>query len=166
MAIEPDKTALSETELEVLRILWQQSPLKPAEIQERFSSEIDNGTLRSVLMGLVEKGILGRSKVGKAFHYAPRVRRERLLARMTRKLAEIFTGGSAGALVVELIRDQPLDADTLAVLRQIVADDPKRHETETRRTAAERPPAATPAEPNGHPEDNGPTARGRRAKRS
>lgn len=165
MAIEPDKTALSETELEVLRILWQEAPLKPAEIQERFSSEIDNGTLRSVLVGLVEKGILGRSKVGKAFHYAPRVRRERLLARMTRKLAEIFTGGSAGALVVELIRDQPLDDDTLAVLRQIVADDPKRRETEIR-PAADRPPSAVSAEPNDQPEDNGPTMRRRRARRS
>ncbi|AMV19326.1 BlaI/MecI/CopY family transcriptional regulator [Planctomyces sp. SH-PL14] len=164
MAIEPDKTALSETELEVLRILWQDAPLKPAEIQERFSSEIDNGTLRSVLVGLVEKGILGRSKVGKAFHYAPRVRRERLLARMTRKLAEIFTGGSAGALVVELIRDQPLDDDTLAVLRQIVADDPKRRETEIQPGAA-RPPS-TSAEPNDQSEDNGPTLRRRRARRS
>lgn len=164
MAIEPDKTVLSETELEVLRILWQDAPLKPAEIQERFSAEIDNGTLRSVLVGLVEKGILGRSKVGKAFHYAPRVRRERLLARMTRKLAEIFTGGSAGALVVELIRDQPLDDDTLAVLRQIVADDPKRRETEIR-PATDRPPS-TSAEPNDQPEDNGPTMRRRRAKRS
>ncbi len=65
MAIEPDKTVLSETELEVLRILWQDAPLKPAEIQERFSAEIDNGTLRSVLVGLVEKKILGRSKVGR-----------------------------------------------------------------------------------------------------
>lgn len=165
MAIEPDKSALSETELEVLRILWQEAPLKPAEIQERFSSEIDNGTLRSVLVGLVEKGILGRSKVGKAFHYAPRVRRERLLARMTRKLAEIFTGGSAGALVVELIRDQPLDDDTLAVLRQIVADDPKRREAETR-PAADRPPSTVSAEPNDHPEDDRLTIRRRRAKRS
>jgi len=113
---------LSSTELEVLRILWEEAPLKPAEIQARFSSPIDNGTLRSVLVGLVERSVLSRTKVGKAFHYAPKVRRERQLASIVRRLAQVFTGGSAAALVVELIREQPLDPKTLEELRQIVAE--------------------------------------------
>ena len=36
---------LKENELEVFRLLWQESPQKPADIQKAFQWEIDNGTL-------------------------------------------------------------------------------------------------------------------------
>ena len=47
----------NQNELEVLRLLWNKSPQKPAELQESFGWDIDNGTLRSVLVGMVERGL-------------------------------------------------------------------------------------------------------------
>ena len=62
--------ALNENELEVLRILWEKSPRKPADIQNEFGWPIDNGTLRSVLIGMIDGNLLKRERDGRAFFYA------------------------------------------------------------------------------------------------
>ena len=48
---------LNENELEVLRLLWQRTPQKPTDLQADFGWDIDNGTLRSVLVGMVDADI-------------------------------------------------------------------------------------------------------------
>ena len=85
---------LSDTELETLRILWEKHPLKPAQIEERFTWSIDNGTLRSTLAVLMAKGKVTRQKQGKAYLYSPVVERPSLLKSMAQGLSRILTGGS------------------------------------------------------------------------
>ena len=113
---------LNENELEVLRLLWSKSPRKPAEIQSAFGWEIDNGTLRSVLVAMVDEGLLRRRKEGKAYVYSPRVRRETLLKRMVGRIAEVFTDGSTGKLLMELASTERLSADEVSSLREIASD--------------------------------------------
>lgn len=110
---------LNDNELEVLRLLWDAAPQKPAEIQDAFGWGIDNGTLRSVLVSMVERGLLRRERRGKAYVYWPRVRRDVQLRRMTRRLAELFAGGSTGALLMELAAKEKLSPEELARLTRI-----------------------------------------------
>jgi len=58
-------TSLNQNELEVLRILWERGELKPAEIEAHFAWAIENATLRSVLVNLVEKKQVARRLYGK-----------------------------------------------------------------------------------------------------
>ena len=90
---------LNPNEVEVLRILWDLGPRKPAEIQTAFGWKIENATLRSVLRGLIEKRLLVREKQGKAFYYRARVTRRSQLRRTARRMAEVFAGGSTAVLV-------------------------------------------------------------------
>lgn len=110
---------LNENELEVLRLLWLDAPRKPAEIQSDFGWEIDNGTLRSVLVAMVDAGLLKRRRDGKAYLYAPRVRRETLMKRMVGRIAEVFTDGSTGKLLMELVSNEKLSEHELQELRDI-----------------------------------------------
>lgn len=113
-------TELRESELEALRILWEtEKPLKPADIQDRFSWEIDNGTLRSTLAGLVEKGHVSRDKKGKAFFYRPKSSREGLMSQVAGRLARFFTGGSAADFITQLIQTEKLSPEEIAELRRI-----------------------------------------------
>ena len=113
---------MNDNELEVLRLLWERSPQKPSEIQKAFNSEIDNGTLRSVLVAMVDRGLLKREKSGKAYVYAPRVRRESQMRRMMDRMAEIFTGGSTGQLLMALVEKERLTDDEIQKLREIADD--------------------------------------------
>jgi len=124
---------LNRNELEVLRVLWDLREAKPTEIEERFAWPIDNGTLRSVLRVLMEKELVTRKKVGKAFYYVPRKTREGVLARMSRQMAQVFAGGSAADLIAQLIRTEKLSANDLAELRRIAGTKPgKAHNKQER----------------------------------
>ena len=109
---------LNENELEVMRLLWRQSPQKPAKIQEDFGWGIDNGTLRSVLVAMVDAGLLKRRKEGKAYLYSPRIRRETLLKRMVGRIADVFADGSTGKLLMELVNSEALSDRELEELEK------------------------------------------------
>jgi BlaI family transcriptional regulator, penicillinase repressor len=115
---------LNKNELEAMRILWSGPELKPAEIQDRFTWSIENATLRSVLAQLVEKRLVSRRRRGKAFFYRARAARETLLSTMTRRMAQVFTGGSTADLIAQLIKIEKLSPEEIAELRSAAAEKP------------------------------------------
>src|SRR5579862_4952237 len=113
--------SLNQNELEALRILWERGELKPAEIQAHFSWPIENATLRSVLVNLVEKKQIIRRLQGKAFFYAACVPKATLLRNMMQTLARVFAGGSHQELVVQLMETSDVNAADLKLIRQTAA---------------------------------------------
>jgi predicted transcriptional regulator len=114
---------LNHNELEVLRILWQCGEQKPAEIGGRFGWAIDNGTLRSVLVTLVDKGHVVRDLRGKAYFYRAKVPKRQLLQRWMRSMVRIFAGGSPGELMAQLVQTGDLRAADLERLRRLARGD-------------------------------------------
>lgn len=119
-------TSLNQNELEALRILWTQDELKPAEIQAQFSWPIENATLRSVLVNLVEKKHIARRLQGKAFFYAAKVPKATLLQTMMQTLAQVFAGGSHQELVVQLMETSDLTPADIKLLRKTAAGLPSK----------------------------------------
>jgi BlaI family penicillinase repressor len=113
--------SLNQNELEALRIMWERGTSKPAEIQEHFAWKIDNGTLRSTLVSLVEKKHASRKRQGKAFFYSARVPKATALQVLTRNLARIFAGGSTRELVAQLVDTTGITADDLKIIRETAA---------------------------------------------
>jgi len=114
-------TSLNQNELETLRILWERGELKPAEIQSHFSWPIENATLRSVLVNLVEKRQATRRLQGKAYFYVARIPKTTLLQSMMQTLARVFAGGSHQELVVQLLETADIKEHDLKLIRQTAA---------------------------------------------
>lgn len=111
---------LSRTHLHVLQILWDaDSPLKPAEIEERFQWPIENATLRSVLRVLMERGDVQRERQGKAYVYFPRQEKRRALSELFSGLAEVFSSGSRAGLIAQLLQEQSLSGEEVEQLKAI-----------------------------------------------
>ena len=106
-------------ELEVMRILWKHGELKPAEIQGRFPWEIKNSSLRSYLAILLEKGHLVRRRVGKAYYYQAKTRRESAFRSMVRDLTRVCCDGSVEVLLCHLIRSEKLSGEDLLELKRL-----------------------------------------------
>jgi BlaI family penicillinase repressor len=106
-------------ELDVMRILWAQGEMKPAEIQQKFPRDIRNSALRSYLTILLEKGHLTRRKVGKAFYYRPKTRRDSAFRNTLRSFLDTFCEGSAEGLLVRLIKSEELSEKELLELKRI-----------------------------------------------
>ncbi|GMV91480.1 MAG: hypothetical protein AMXMBFR82_12580 [Candidatus Hydrogenedentota bacterium] len=117
--------ALNPNELEVLRILWEDGEQKPPEIEAAFSWPIDNGTLRSVLRVLMDKDLVARRRMGKAYYYKAKKSREGVMSRMARQMAHVFSGGSTTDLIAQLIKTEKLTPQELTELRRIAQTDSK-----------------------------------------
>jgi BlaI family penicillinase repressor len=111
-------------ELEVMEVLWQASPLKPADIEARLDRPIGNAALRSVLRVLLEKGHVKREKRGKAYYYRPARPARASLRQMARKLADVFCNGSTFDLVAQLIKTEKLSPDDIRKLQEIAHPKP------------------------------------------
>jgi predicted transcriptional regulator len=115
---EPTMTRLTPGELEIMRILWEHGELKPAEILARFPRRIANPSLRSYLAILVDKGDVARRRIGKAYYYRAKTRRESTFRAMLRDLTRVCCDGSVENLLCQLIRSQKLsEADLLELKR-------------------------------------------------
>ncbi len=109
----------TEGEMEVMKILWEHGELKPAGIQELHPRPIKNPALRSYLKILVEKGHVTRRRVGKAFYYRARTRRETAYRSMLRQIVQSFCGGSTEAFLCNLIREEDLSERELIELKKM-----------------------------------------------
>ncbi len=111
---------LKPNELEILRVLWKNGSLKPAEIQDRLASPVKNSALRAQLTSLVERGQLNRRRRGKAFYYSAAMPKESAFEALSRRIADVFFEGSSIALVGQLIESaDDWTEEDLAVLRRI-----------------------------------------------
>lgn len=110
---------LNRNELEALRVLWECGELKPAQIEAEFAWDVDNGTLRSILKVLMEKGLVSRRKAGNAFIYKAKQSRSSVLLGMAKSMAQVFAGGSPAALVSQLIKLERLSPKEIDELRRI-----------------------------------------------
>lgn len=112
---------LTAGELEVMQVLWGHGELKPAEIQKHFGRRVKNATLRSALRVLLEKGHVTRRKVGMAYYYRSKTPDRNAFRRMSRRLAQVFCGGSSAALVARLIETEDFSEDDLREMRKLAS---------------------------------------------
>jgi len=114
--------SLSANDLEILRVLWDEGPLKPADIQQRLSHPVKDSALRWQLATLMKKGHVARGKKGKAYYYRAKTPRQHVFRNLLHRLADVFSGGSAVALLGQLIESQEQwSQEDLRELRRIVA---------------------------------------------
>ncbi len=113
---------LEQRKMEVLHLLWLHGPLKPGEIQERLSFSIKNPALRWLLNELVAQRQLKRKKIGKAFVYSAAIERRSLLETWGGRLRDILFGGSALAMIGELIEVQKLTPEDIDYLEKIARE--------------------------------------------
>ena len=111
-------TVLNQNELEALRILWEHGELKPAEIEARFTWTIENATLRSVLVNLVEKKQARRRRQGKAYYYSAAVPKTTMLQGVVETLKRVFAAGSGRALVAQLVETGDIKPSDLDAVRE------------------------------------------------
>ena len=112
--------SFNPNELEIMKVLWEEGSLKPSEIPERLSQPVKNSALRWQLAALMEKGYVTRRKKGKAYYYRAATPRRNVLKRLTRSMAEIFSAGSAVALVGEMLdSEEKLSEEDIRELRRI-----------------------------------------------
>ena len=114
----------TELELEILKVLWEESPLPVREVRARLEAQAGRPLAHSSVITMLNimhrKRFLRRRKVGKAFLFSPKVKKEKVTGRMMGDLLSRVFDGSPSAMVLNLLETADLDSDELAELRKLI----------------------------------------------
>jgi len=119
----PRLTPLSETELEVLRALWDRGAGTVREINELLAERGRRWaytTVLTLLARLEGKGYVASDKSGVAHVFRPLVTREKLLSQRLDTLAAELCEGTATPLVHALVQGRRFTPDEIARFRQLL----------------------------------------------
>lgn len=115
---------ISDSELQVLQILWEEAPLGATEIAERLPASHSWGlaTVKTLLSRLMSKGAVTAEPQGRRFYYRPAVDRETIVSRQAGGLIDRLFGGRVSPLVAQLAEQREFDPDDLAELEALIRE--------------------------------------------
>ncbi|MDJ0976317.1 MAG: BlaI/MecI/CopY family transcriptional regulator [Planctomycetota bacterium] len=115
--------ALSETQLAILRVLWDAEEASVADVQAALESEraLALTTVATMLSRLHRRGVVARRTEGRQFIYRAAVAEDEVRRSMVSDLMQRLFEGDAAALVNHLVSEGEIDADELAAIRRKLA---------------------------------------------
>lgn len=115
---------ISNAELCVMQILWQQQPLSANEVVTALGNAKDwhEKTVKTLLNRLVSKGALGFDKDGRAYLYYPLITEQDYQLQQSRTFVERLFAGRVAPLVAGFASQNKLNADDVQQLKQLIAD--------------------------------------------
>lgn len=113
---------ISEAETQVMRVLWERSPLTASQIIETLSGQVEwkPKTVKTLIARLVSKQVVGFERDGKAYRYRPLVRREAFHKAQRKSFLRRFYGGALKPMLAAFIEEEKLTPDEIAELRKLL----------------------------------------------
>ena len=113
---------ISDSELQLMQPLWEESPLGASDIAKRLPPALgwSQTTIKTMLSRLVTKGALAAEPEGRRFLYRPLIAREQVAAGQAGGLIDRLFGGRVSPLVAQLAEQREIDPEDLAELERIV----------------------------------------------
>ena len=113
---------LTETELELMTILWKLKEGSVAEVIEQLPPERDLAytSVSTILRILEQKKVLTTRKEGRGHIYIPILNKAEYEAKTVKHLVNRVFDGTPTALVKQLISTVPLDAQQIEELRNLL----------------------------------------------
>lgn len=123
MAQKPTER-ISDAELAVMEVLWNESPLTATDVAGRVVAQRDwsLATVKTLLSRLVAKNAIGHHLDGRRFLYMPLVERDSYVAGESRRLVDRFFGGKLMPLVAHLADQEKLTNDDIAEIERLLRE--------------------------------------------
>jgi predicted transcriptional regulator len=123
MPDEIELPLLSETQQEIMQVIWDSSPCTVADVWKVLNSRrgVSRNTVQTLIVRLEEKGWLTHQDLGGVFQYRPTVPREKAQQQVVRKLIETVFDGSAENLVLTLLNGSTVTSAEAKRIRGLIA---------------------------------------------
>jgi predicted transcriptional regulator len=118
----------TESELEILRILWERNTASVREVHEELSKTKEAGytTTLKLMQIMHEKGLVGRDDSVKTHIYHPLVSREKTQKHLIGKMITTLFGGSSTELVLHALGNHKASPEELEEIQQLLNNLKKR----------------------------------------
>ena len=122
----PLPRSLSDSEWEVMKVLWEHGPLAARDVYAHLAGAQPwaQGTVKTLLRRMVQKGWLSYTRVGNSFLYRSAVPRRKGLRAAIRQFSERVLGGALSPFVAYYAEEKHLTPEDVAELEKLL----KRHQ--------------------------------------
>ncbi len=118
---------ISETEWEVMKVVWAEAPCSAGRIIERLKQADPTWhpkTAKTFLNRLSKKKVLGFSKQGRAYLYRPLVREAECVNAASESFLGRVFGGSLKSMLAHFVERKKLSAEDIRDLKRLL-DNPE-----------------------------------------
>jgi BlaI family transcriptional regulator, penicillinase repressor len=118
----PRTPRISDTEWEVMKVVWSRSPIAAQEIIDTLAAQDDwhPKTVKTLLNRLVKKGALGFKKEGRAYLYRPLIEQTDSIAAESESFLDRVFGGSLKPLLTHFVETRKLSSAEIAELKRLL----------------------------------------------
>lgn len=119
----PQSFDISNGELVVLKVLWEESPMLSADVVKRVqqTEAWHEKTIKTLLNRLVNKEAIGYQKHGRAYLYHPLIDEADYQSYASTRLVDNIFAGRIAGLVAGFAEQRPLKDEDIESLRAIIA---------------------------------------------
>ncbi len=113
---------ISEAEWEVMRVLWNASPLTANKIVEKLTAitHWKATTIRTLVNRLVEKNVLGYEKKGREYHYYPRLAEADCIRAESHSFLRRVYRGALTPILSAFMENEELSPEDVEELKRIL----------------------------------------------
>ncbi len=118
------RPALSKSELQVAKIIWQLGKANVGEIYRSVSEvlDVDYTTVQTYIRRLELKGYVRATRTGRNKVYSPKVRPRQVIKETVDDLMERLFDGEMIPLMRHLIHDRDIQPEQIQELRQMLSE--------------------------------------------
>lgn len=115
---------ISDAELAIMEILWEQAPLTATDVASRVLADRDwsLATVKTLLSRLLAKAAVEYRADGRRFLYSPVVDREDYVAGESKRLVDRLFGGKFMPLVAHLAEQEKLSDADIAEIEKLLSE--------------------------------------------
>ena len=114
---------ITDTEWEIMRVIWAKHPITAFEIIERLAAEDPSWhpkTARTLLARLVKKKVLDFEPRGRVYVYEPLVTERQCITVESESFLDRFFGGALTPMLAHFVRQRRLTKKDLEELRNLL----------------------------------------------
>jgi len=114
--MQEDLPDLGDLERETMLLVWEHGPITAEAVRTKLTRPLKESTVRTVLRRLEEKGFVNHEIDGRTYIFRAVEKREHVVARAVRRLADWFCNGSMDEVLVGMVDAETVDRAQLARL--------------------------------------------------
>jgi predicted transcriptional regulator len=120
MSDHHDLPPLSESQLEIMNVVWMQNSCTVNDVVDALNQRrrVARNTVLTLMTRLADKGWLTQEKVGRGFVYRATRKQVDVQQSMVRRLLSAAFGGKADGLIMAMVDDGALSASELDAIRE------------------------------------------------
>ena len=114
----------TESELEILQVLWQEETATVRTVHEALSKTKDSGytTTLKLMQIMFEKGLVTRDESRKTHIYIPAVSREKTQKQFLNRMIDTLFAGSPASLVLQALGGHAASEEELEKIQVLIND--------------------------------------------